>query len=318
MNESLSKEAIIPVACYGERVDAALAKLFTEFSRSQLTLWLKAGKITINGRLYKPKEKIYGGEKVLLQLNDVVNHYEEDAAEAIPLEIVFEDDDILIINKPAGLVVHPGAGNPLHTLVNALLHHDPILQQLPRAGIIHRLDKDTTGLLMVAKNLPAHTSLTRQMQAREIQRRYLTLVYGHVISGGVLETFYGRHPRNRLKMAVCNQGKEAITEYTVKKHYHQFTLLEVSLLTGRTHQIRVHMAYMNHPVVGDQLYGGRVRFPADATDEMRQLLQTFKRQALHAYSLSLLHPKTQEYMNFEAPLPEDFQKLLQTLEHYYG
>ncbi|ETO92924.1 23S rRNA pseudouridine(1911/1915/1917) synthase RluD [Legionella oakridgensis] len=315
MNERLTKEIIVPEQYRGQRIDVVLAQLFSEFSRSQLSHWLKEGAITINQRLFKPKDKVYGGEQILLQ---VLLQTEETSchAEQIPLDIVYEDDCLIIINKPAGLVVHPGAGNPNHTLVNALLNHHADLHHLPRAGIVHRLDKDTTGLLIVAKTLSSHTALIRQMQAREIQRRYLALVYGHVIAGGKLETFYGRHPRNRLKMTVCQQGKEAITEFSVHKQYQYFTLLEVKLLTGRTHQIRVHMEYINHPIVGDLLYGGRTRFPGGASLELRQILQAFKRQALHAYFLSLRHPDSQKELTFSIPLPDDFQKLLTQLDAY--
>ena len=316
MNESLLKEATVAKEQSGQRVDVVLAQLFPDYSRSQLTQWLKEGIITVDQRVYKPKEKVYGGEQVVLQLAPPAVQNDRYLAEDIPLTIIYEDDYILIVNKPAGLVVHPGAGNPQHTLVNALIHHDASLQHMPRAGIVHRLDKDTTGLLIVAKTAAAHTNLIRQMQAREIQRRYMALVYGHVISGGKIDTFYGRHPRNRLKMAVSNQGREAITEYSVRSRYQYFTLLDVRLLTGRTHQIRVHMAHINHPVIGDQLYGGRVRFPAGATEELRQFLQQFKRQALHAYFLSFSHPHSQEELTFTAPLPDDFQYLITELDHY--
>ena len=309
MSESLIKEAVVPSEYHGQRVDVVLAQLFPDFSRSQLTTWLKEGAIMLDQRQYKPKDKVYGGEQIKLHIALTAKDLELEA-EAIPLNIVFEDEHLLIVNKPAGLVVHPGAGNPQHTLVNALLHHSPTLQHLPRAGIIHRLDKDTTGLLMVAKTLPAYTSLVRQMQAREIQRHYLALVHGHIIGGGTIDTFYGRHPRNRLKMAVCAHGKQAITQYTVEKHFQYFTLVNVTLLTGRTHQIRVHMAHLNHPVVGDPLYGGQARIPAGLTDTLRQTIKQFKRQALHACTLSFMHPYLQKKLTFTAPLPDDFQLLL--------
>lgn len=312
-NTPVIKEATISSEYHGQRIDVVLAQLFPDFSRSQLTHWLKEGFITLNERQYKPKDKALGGEHVKLHVVLSTNNSRCEA-ENIPLDVVFEDEHFLVINKPAGLIVHPGAGNPEHTLVNALLHHAPSLQHLPRAGIVHRLDKDTTGLLVVAKTLTAHTNLVRQMQAREIQRHYLTLVYGHVISGGVIDTHYGRHPRNRLKMAVCTQGRQAITHYTVGKQYHYFTLLDVTLQTGRTHQIRVHMAHINHPVVGDPLYGGRARYPAGVNDPLREALQQFKRQALHACTLSLTHPNSQENLTFTAQLPDDFQLLLETLD----
>lgn len=315
MTDTISKQIIIPREYHGQRLDVVLAQLFPDYSRSQLSAWLKEGAITFNHRSAKPKDKVMGGEEIELKVdfNDSGDSY---LPEAIPLNIIYEDEQVLVVNKPAGLVVHPGAGNREHTLVNALLHHAPSLQHLPRAGIIHRLDKDTTGLLVIAKTLTAHTNLIRQMQAREIQRNYLTLVQGHLISGGEINTFYGRHPRNRLKMAVCAQGREAITLYTIRKQYHDFTLLNVQLMTGRTHQIRVHMAHINHPVVGDPLYGGRMRFPVDATEELRDLFKQFQRQALHAWRLSFAHPESEETLTLEANLPDDFQSLIQALDNH--
>lgn len=313
MTESLVKEAIVLSEQHGLRVDIVLAELFPDFSRSQLTRWLKEGAITLDDHAYKPKDKVSGGERIKL---DVVCSSRNDCIEPEPisLSVVYEDEHLLIINKPAGLIVHPGAGNPRHTLVNALLFHAPTLQHLARAGIVHRLDKDTTGLLLVAKTLATHTSLVRQMQLREIQRHYLALVHGHIIAGGTIDTCYGRHPRNRLKKAVCAQGRQAITHYAVKKKYQHFTLLDVTLMTGRTHQIRVHMAHINHPVVGDPLYGGQARIPAGLNDELRHFVKQFRRQALHACTLSFIHPHTQENLTFTAPLPDDFQSLITSLE----
>ena len=313
MSDLLTKEAIVTGEHHGQRVDVVLAQLFPDYSRSQLSHWLKRGDITVNQRQYKPKDKLVGGERINMRVVlDEINAAIQ--AQDIPLQVIFEDEHLLIINKPAGLVVHPGAGNSDHTLVNALLHYDQTLQHLPRAGIVHRLDKDTTGLLIIAKTLTTHTCLIRQMQAREIQRHYQTLVYGHVISGNTIDTFYGRHPHNRLKMAVCSQGKQAITHYSVNKQYDGFTLLDVRLMTGRTHQIRVHMAHINHPVVGDSVYLGRNRMPAGLSTELREALLSFKRQALHAGYLSLNHPQTQECLTFTAPLPDDFQTLLTLLD----
>ena len=313
MDHIVSKEIVVPSEHHGQRVDVMLSQLFRDYSRSQLQQWLKEGAITLNDRSCKAKDKVFGGEQVklhvMLQASDVRLE-----AEDIPLDVIFEDEQVLVINKPAGLVVHPGAGNKEHTLANALLHHAPTLAHLPRAGIIHRLDKDTTGLLIIAKTLEAHTYLIRQMQARDIHRHYLTLVYGHVITGGTIDTHYGRHPRNRLKMAVTAQGREAITEFSVNQHYDHFTLLDVRLMTGRTHQIRVHMAHINHPVVGDPLYGGRARYPAGISDTLTQCLKQFKRQALHAKTLSFIHPDTQKRLTFSAPLPDDFEYLLSILD----
>ncbi len=314
MNELDIKNAVVSSEYHGQRVDVVLAQLFPDYSRSQLTTWLKKGLITLNEKQYKPKDKLHGGETVrLTRIIDEKNTH--CLPEDIPLEIMFEDEYLIILNKPAGLVVHPGAGNPEHTLVNALLHHASCLQQLPRAGIVHRLDKDTTGLLIVAKTAIAHTHLIRQMQAREIQRHYQTLVYGHVISGGTIDTYYGRHPHNRLKMAVCQHGKQAITHYSVNKHFAGLTLLDVKLMTGRTHQIRVHMAHINHPVVGDPIYMGRNRTPAGLSLELRHLLTQFKRQALHAGFLQLIHPITQQELLITAPLPDDFKALLTLLNN---
>jgi 23S rRNA pseudouridine1911/1915/1917 synthase len=304
---------IVPPQYHGERTDVVLAKLFPNYSRAQLSHWLKEGSIMLNSRVYKPREKLHGGESIVMTPRPI-EQSTACQAEDIPINVVFEDDELLVINKPAGLVVHPGAGNACHTLVNALLHHDKRLFDLPRAGIVHRLDKDTTGLMIIAKTLTSHTHLIRQMQARDIQRHYQTLVYGHLISGGTLTTGYGRDPHNRLKMAVCLHGKEAITHYLIEKHYLGFTLLNVKLMTGRTHQIRVHMAHLHHPVVGDPIYGGRNRYPAGIEDDVRTTLQQFKRQALHAISLSFVHPVSQERLTFKAPLPDDFQSLLTCLD----
>ncbi|WP_454785820.1 23S rRNA pseudouridine(1911/1915/1917) synthase RluD [Legionella sp. WA2024007413] len=319
MIEHIHKQLTVPREYHNQRIDSVLAHLLPDYSRSQLSNWIKSGTIILNQRPCKPKDKVLDGD--VIEINVDFTFTEQDfnqcAAEEIPLNIVYEDEEILVLNKPENMVVHPGAGNREHTLVNALLHHAPSLHHLPRAGIIHRLDKDTTGLLVVAKTLPAHTSLIRQMQAREIQRHYVTLVQGHIISGGTIDTGFGRHPRNRLKMAVQEQGRQAITHYSVKKQYQDFTLLDVNLMTGRTHQIRVHLAYIHHPVVGDPLYGGRMRFPTHATEELRTLLQDFKRQALHAATLSFYHPKTENELTFKAPLPDDFTLLLNTLDAHY-
>lgn len=319
MIEHIQRQLVVPREHHNQRVDAVLASLLPEYSRSQLSNWIKSGAVTMNQKPCKPKDKALDGYliDINVDLNLVDDNFDHCAPEEIPLDIVFEDDEFLVLNKSANRVVHPGAGNREHTLVNALLHHEPTLHHLPRAGIIHRLDKDTTGLLVVAKTLTAHTSLIRQMQDRDIQRHYLTLVQGHLIGGGTIDTGFGRHPRNRLKMTVMGHGRQAVTHYSIKKQYHDFTLLDVKLMTGRTHQIRVHLAHINHPVVGDPLYGGRMKFPPHATVELRTVIQEFKRQALHACSLAFRHPKTEEELTFTAPLPDDFAFLLNSLDEHY-
>lgn len=318
MLEEIKKSFIVPREYHHQRIDVVLAELLPEYSRSQLSQWIKAGAITLNQVQCKPKDKVVDGDNIELNIafKPEDKHYQHCEPENIPLNVIYEDDDLMVINKPAGLVVHPGAGNKQHTLVNALIHYCPALQHIPRAGIIHRLDKDTTGLLIIAKSLPAHTSLVRQMHDREIERHYLALVTGYLVGGGTIETYFGRHPRNRLKMAVLEQGREAVTHYTIKQKFQDFTLLDVHLMTGRTHQIRVHMAHINHPVVGDQLYGGRMKIPQQASNEFRTHLQQFKRQALHAYSLTFYHPINEKLLTLEAPIPDDFSLLLNVIEQY--
>lgn len=319
MIEHIHKQITIPREYHNQRIDSVLAQMLPGYSRSQISNWIKNGSVTVNHKRCKPKDKAADGDHIEVDVDfkQVETDFYHCAPEEIPLNCIFEDDDILVLNKPASLVVHPGAGNREHTLVNALLYHNRSLQHLPRAGIIHRLDKDTSGLLVVAKTLIAHTSLIRQMQARDIQRHYITLVQGHVISGGTIDTGFGRHPRNRLKMAVLEQGRQAVTHYSIKKQYQDFTVLDVKLMTGRTHQIRVHLAHINHPVVGDPLYGGRMKYPAQASEQLIHVLQQFKRQALHACTLSFYHPKTNQEICFIAPLPDDFALLLNTLDEHY-
>lgn len=317
MMEHIQKQFTIPREYHHQRIDSVLAQLLPEYSRSQISNWIKSGEIKMNHSQCKPKDKISGGD--LIEINvDFASAIDPDfklsQPEDIPLSIIYEDNEVLVINKPAGLVVHPGAGNKEHTLVNALLHHNPDLRHLPRAGIIHRLDKDTTGLLIIAQTLKAHTLLVRQMQARDIERHYLTLVQGYLVSGGIIDTGFGRHSKNRLKMSVTEHGRQAITQYAVHQHYQDFTLLDVHLMTGRTHQIRVHMAYINHPVFGDQLYAGRMRVPLGIDETSRTVLQQFKRQALHARTISFYHPETEERIRCEAPIPDDFQLVLNVLD----
>ena len=300
---------IIPLEFSGQRIDQILAQLYPEWSRSKLSAWLKSGHILINKQQWKANVKVSGGESVQFDLPPDSTDLHA-AAQDIPLNILFEDDQVLVLNKPAGFIVHPGAGNPSGTLLNALLHHCPSLQDLPRAGIVHRLDKDTSGVMVIAKTLIAHTHLIRQLQERTMQRQYVALVYGHLVAGQTIHTEYGRDPRNRLKMAVVEHGKTAITTFTVRKRYHFVSLLQVNLHTGRTHQIRVHMTHINHPIVGDPLYKTRSALKAGMSLELREALTTFPRQALHAETLQFQHPVSQQTLTFTAPMPYDFQTLL--------
>ena len=307
---SLNQQIVsrVPLNMEGQRLDQAVANLYPQYSRSQIQKWIKAGCVLVDDKILKPKERLIGGEE--LTLNTVHEPQTEFEPEDIPLNIVYEDDDIIIINKPAGLVVHPGAGNWSGTLVNGLLHHDRSLEMLPRAGIVHRLDKDTTGLMVVAKTLDAHSKLVEQLQERDVSREYLALVAAPVVAGTTIEGNIGRHHIDRKRQAVHDGGKEAITHYRVEERFPHHTLLRVSLETGRTHQIRVHLSWKHMPIVGDQTYGGRPRVPAGVREELRTAIQTFPRQALHATKLGLTHPATGEAMAWEAPVPEDMGALL--------
>ncbi len=314
MNASIHHEATIPDSAAGLRIDQALAEMFPDYSRSRLQQWLKSEQILVDGRACKPRERVLGGELVVVRAEAG-----NDAAvepQAIELDVLFEDAQILVLNKPAGLVVHPGAGNPDRTLQNALLHRHPHLEGIPRCGIVHRIDKDTSGLLVVALTLKAHKSLVDQLQDKSVGREYDALVAGTFTGGGTVEGAIGRHPRDRKRMAVVATGKPAITHYRVTERFSAHTLLRVHLETGRTHQIRVHMAYMQHPLVGDPVYGGRPRLPAGADEAIRQTLARFPRQALHAARLRLQHPDTNEEMSWDAPRPEDFEALLDAMRAF--
>lgn len=301
----------VPYDMEGQRLDQVVAHLYPQYSRSQLQKWIKAGQIRVDNKILKPKERLTGGEAIYLDA--VLEPQTEFAPEAIPLDIVYEDDAILVINKPAGLVVHPAAGNWSGTLVNALLHYNAALEMLPRAGIVHRLDKDTTGLMVVAKTLQAHTHLVDMLQRRDVSREYLALVAAQVVAGNTIDAPLGRHHVDRKKQAVTESGKEAITHYRVEERFAHHTLLRVSLETGRTHQIRVHLSWKHMPIVGDPVYGGRPRIPAGLAENVREQLQQFPRQALHATRLSLAHPVTGESMSWERPLPADMAALLTAL-----
>jgi len=306
LNESGDYNGTVPAECAGLRVDAALARMFPGHSRSRLQGWLKEGLIRVDGAVASASRKVLGGERIEFAAVPPAPTFSA-AAEDIALSIVFEDDDLIVIDKPAGLVVHPGNGNPSGTLMNALLHHAPALAAVPRAGIVHRLDKETSGLLVVAKTLPAQTDLVRQLQARTVKRHYLALALGCVEREGVVDAPIGRHPVQRIKMAVVRGGREARTHYHVLERFERATLLECRLETGRTHQIRVHLASIGHPLAGDPVYG--------KTRSGDARLDAFQRQALHAWRLALRHPAGGAEMAWEAPLPEDFAVLLESLRH---
>jgi 23S rRNA pseudouridine1911/1915/1917 synthase len=297
VNSARILSAEIPLSLAGLRLDQALSELFPDFSRSRLQSWIKDGSAVVDGAVLSPKHRILGGEQVILraEVDDIATIEGQD----IPLDIVYEDESILIVDKPAGLVVHPAAGHRDGTLQNALLHHCPALAGIPRCGIVHRIDKDTSGLLMAAKTLEAHKSLVDQLQERTVHRGYLALVQGAMTGGGT----------------VREGGKPAVTHYRLAERFPHHTLLRIKLETGRTHQIRVHMAHIHYPLVGDPVYGGRRRLPAGASEHLIATLRDFKRQALHAETLGLEHPETGEYCEWSSPLPEDFAALLEALRN---
>lgn len=300
----------------GQRLDQTLAELFPEYSRSRLKTWIEADLVKLNDRITNiPREKVLGGERI-----EIIVEVEDETrfeAENIPLNIVYEDDDIIVINKPKDLVVHPGAGNPNGTVLNALLYHYPPIVEVPRAGIVHRLDKDTTGLMVVAKTIPAQTKLVRDLQKRKITREYEAVASGIMTKGGTVDQPMARHATKRTLMAVHPMGKPAVTHYRIMENYRNYTRLRLRLETGRTHQIRVHMAHIAHPLLGDQTYGGRPRPPKNAREDFMEVLRNFKRQALHAVMLRLAHPITGEMMEWYAPLPDDFVELLNALKADY-
>jgi 23S rRNA pseudouridine1911/1915/1917 synthase len=297
----------------GKRLDVVLAEIFPEYSRSRLKIWIEQGKVLVNGEAVKPKFRMSGDEELQLSVQAIESE-ENCVAEDIPLDIIYQDESIIVINKPADFVVHPAAGHYSGTMQNALLHHDASLAEIPRAGIVHRLDKDTTGLMVVARNLSSHKYLVDQIQKHEVIREYQAVVYGVMTGGGMVDLPIGRHPRDRIKMAVRENGREAITHYRLLKRFREHSHIKVQLETGRTHQIRVHMSHLHHPIVGDPVYAGRHRLPAGAQQELLDYLQTFKRQALHAWRLSFVHPKNGEEVAFEAPLPDDMQQLISLLQ----
>lgn len=311
MSRQISESKVVPDDMGGQRIDQVAAKLFSEFSRGRLQSWIKSGELTVDGKTYKPKEKLWGGETMVIEAElEDVNQWQP---ENIELNIVYEDDDILVINKPAGLVVHPAAGHYEGTLLNGLLYHYPGIETVPRAGIVHRLDMDTTGLMVVAKTIEAQADLVDQLQSREMGREYEAVVQGVMTGGGEVDAPIGRHPNQRLKMAVVDSGKPAVTHYRVLDRFENYTHIRLKLETGRTHQIRVHMSHIGYPLVGDQVYGGRRKVPKGASQELLDQLDVFKRQALHAKRLELIHPITGMEMEWEVDLPQDFEQLLSSL-----
>ncbi|WP_163650600.1 23S rRNA pseudouridine(1911/1915/1917) synthase RluD [Modicisalibacter sp. 'Wilcox'] len=311
MSETLHRDARIPETMVGLRLDQAAAELLPDFSRERLKSWIKRGELTVDGARARPKDKVVGGERLVLEtvLEDEVRW----TPQAIALDIVHEDESVLVVNKPAGLVVHPAAGNPDGTLLNALLHHRPALAAVPRAGIVHRLDKDTTGLMVVAKTLAAQTALVEQLQARTVSREYDAVVTGVMTAGGTVDAPIGRHPRDRKRQAVHVSGKPAVTHYRVVERFRGHTHVRCRLETGRTHQIRVHLAHQRFPLVGDALYGGRLKLPAGAGESLKELLRHFPRQALHARKLAFIHPDSGETLTLRAELPDDLWLLLDGL-----
>ena len=314
MGEIIKQTAVVPDELSGRRLDQIAAECFSDFSRARLQEWIREGLLQVDGKTCKPKEKCMGGEQLALSVE--VADEESWVAEDIPLNVVYEDDDIIVINKPAGLVVHPAAGNRSGTLLNALLFHYPENASVPRAGIVHRLDKDTTGLMVVARNLAAHTDLVTQLQERSVSREYEAVVKGVMTGGGMVDAPIARHPHNRLKMAVVKGGKPSVTHYRLLKRYESFSHIRLKLETGRTHQIRVHMSHQHFPLVGDDLYAGGLKLPKSCPEPLENKLREFRRQALHARKLGLMHPATDEYMEWEVPLAEDFEQLLVCLNAY--
>ena len=310
---TIQREAAVPLDIAGRRFDQTVAGMFPDFSRSRLSSWIKSGVLTLDGAQVSPRQLLRGGELVRLDVeleNEVSN-----TPEAIALNIVHEDDDLLVVNKPAGLVVHPGAGNPDGTLLNALLYHDATLAELPRAGIVHRLDKDTSGLMVVAKRLPTYTALVDLLSRHEVQRQYEAVVLGTLVAGGTVDAPIGRSMGDRLRQAVRDEedGKRAVTHYRLRERFRAHSLLQCQLETGRTHQIRVHLTHIHHPLVGDPLYGGGLKLPKGASAELTAALRGFRRQALHAEKLTFVHPATGEVMAFSAERPADQQALIEVL-----
>ena len=307
-------EIVIPEKFKGKRLDLALSKLFPEHSRSRIQSWIKAGEVEVNNSKYKQRNVVNSGD--IIKINTTLKSIDKHQAEHIDLDVIHEDKAIIILNKPAGLVVHPGAGNQKHTLVNALLHFDEKLDVLPRAGIIHRLDKDTTGIMIIARTIESYTYLVNELQERNIKRNYKAIICGQLVAGGVIENKIGRHPVHRTKMAVTDKGKLATTHYRIIKKFQHYTYLDIQLGTGRTHQIRVHMNNEKHPIIGDPLYGKNTFIKKGIDASLREFIKNFKRQALHAYNLEFTHPTSKKIISLKAELPDDMNNLIKILEMY--
>jgi len=312
MAQQIELTSTVKSSQLGQRLDQAVAELFSDYSRSRIKEWLVEGKIQVDGVVVtKPRIKVMGGEEITLQAE--LEDEERWEAQDIPLDIVYEDDDIIVINKPRNFVVHPGAGTPDGTVLNALLYHYPQIAEVPRAGIVHRLDKDTTGLMVVAKTVPAQTRLVRALAKRRITREYEAIAIGKMTAGGMIEKGISRHATKRTLMAVNETGKPAVTHYRVAEHFREHTRIRLRLETGRTHQIRVHMSYLQHPLLGDIAYGGRARIPKGASQELTDMIRAFDRQALHAVMLKFVHPTTGEEVEFHAPVPNDMVVMAEAL-----
>ena len=316
VSKKIQQNVIAPETLAGKRLDQCLSNIFPDYSRSQLQKWLKQGSILMNGQIKKAKDKIIGGEQIILNATlEEQNHWQ---SEDIPLNIIHEDEDLIVINKPSGLTVHPGAGNLSGTLANALLAHNLDFQTVPRAGIVHRLDKDTSGIMVAAKNLKAHASLVNQISKRQIKREYEAIITGYITVGGTIKTKISRNPHDRLKMAVTATGKEAITHFVVLERYRAHTRILCKLQTGRTHQIRVHMAHIKAPIVGDPAYNPQLKLAKGLSKESQELLKKFQRQALHAWKLAFTHPASNEVVEFKIQPPQDMKILNQTLRQDTG
>lgn len=311
MSTAVRQSLIVPPEFAGQRLDQVLAELLSEYSRTRIKTWIESGEVKVDGAVMRPKDRVVGSERI--EVDATIEADQGVTAEAIAVDVVHQDRDVFVINKPPGLVVHPGAGNRAGTLQNALLHLDPKLNEVPRAGIVHRLDKDTSGLLVVARTLRAHTALVEAPEAREIEREYEAVCVGVMTAGGTVDAPITRHPIDRVRMAIRQDGRDAVTHYRVIQRYRAYTHVRLKLQTGRTHQIRVHMAHIKYPLVGDRVYGGRLLLPKGASTELIEMLRGFHRQALHATRLAFAHPVSGKPIACEAPLPADLRELLAVL-----